>query len=153
MVIGQAESKVVIKKKRGAATRYKAVATRYNMLKHEKDNTLSDRVVEFVLTREVSEMAGLTVKNIARAFDVNPSYLSRRFVLDKKVPLGEHIMQMKIYRSALLLIMKDSKELSVNELAKNLGFCTPSYFIHAFRKMFGIGPGKYRDCNKWKNSF
>lgn len=153
MVICQAESKVVIKKKRGAATRYKAVATRYNMLKHEKDNTLSDCVVEFVLTREVSEMAGLTVKNIARAFDVNPSYLSRRFVLDKKVPLGEHIMQMKIYRSALLLIMKDSKELSVNELAKNLGFCTPSYFIHAFRKMFGIGPGKYRDCNKWKNSF
>jgi AraC-like DNA-binding protein len=153
MVFSQVRSNAGIKKKRGAVTHYKAAATHYKMLKHAKDNTLSDRVVEFVLTREVSEMAGLTVKNIARAFDVNPSYLSRRFVLDKKVPLGEHIMQMKIYRSALLLMMKDSKELSVNQLAKNLGFCTPSYFIHTFRKLFGIGPGKYRDCIKWKNSF
>lgn len=151
MVITQVLSKAVIKKNRGAATRYKAVATRYKMLKHEKYNNLSDRAVEFVLTREVSEMADLTVKNIARALDVNPSYLSRRFLLDKKVPLGEHIMQMKIYRSALLLTMNDSKELTVKQLAKNLGFCTTSYFIHAFRKLFGIGPGKYRDCIKWKN--
>jgi AraC-like DNA-binding protein len=145
MIISQVLSKALIKKKRGAATRYK-------MVKHERDNTLSDRAVEFVLTREVSEMADLTVKNIARALDVNPSYLSRRFLLDKKVPLGEHIMQMKIYRSALLLIMNDSKELTVKQLAKNLGFCTTSYFIHAFRKLFGIGPGKYRDCINWKNS-
>jgi AraC-like DNA-binding protein len=145
MVISQVLSKTVIKKKRDDETRYK-------IEKHEKDVTLSDRVVEFVLTREVSEMADLTVKNIARAFNVNPSYLSRRFALDKKVPLGEHIMQMKIYRSALLLAMNDSKELTVKQLAKNLGFCTTSYFIHAFRKLFGIGPGKYRDCIKWKNS-
>jgi AraC-like DNA-binding protein len=146
MVISQLLSKAVLKKKH-------VVAKRYKMVKHAKDNCLSDRAVEFVLTREISEMADLTVKNIARAFDVNPSYLSRRFLLDKKVPLGEHIMQMKIYRSALLLIMNDSKELTVKQLAQNLGFCTTSYFIHAFRKLFGIGPGRYRDCIKWKNSF
>ncbi|HLP46619.1 MAG TPA: helix-turn-helix transcriptional regulator [Candidatus Kapabacteria bacterium] len=116
-----------------------------------KCSNLSDRVVEFVLTREISEMANLTVKNIASALDVNPSYLSRRFAMDKKVPLGEHIMQMKIYRSALLLILNDSKQLTVKQLAKKLGFCTTSYFIHTFRKMFGIGPGKYRECIKWKN--
>jgi AraC-like DNA-binding protein len=152
MVISQPVSNVGIKKKSAAATSYKSVSTRYKVLKHDRDNTLSDRAVEFVLTREVSEMADLTVKNIARALDVNPSYLSRRFLLDKKVPLGEHIMQMKIYRSALLLMMNDSKSLTVKQLAKNLGFCTTSYFIHAFRKLFGIGPGKYRDCIKWNNN-
>ncbi len=146
MGISQVISNVEIKKKRGEETRYK-------MEKHEKDNTLSDRVVEYVLTREVNEMANLTVKNIASALEVNPSYLSRRFLIEKKVPLGEHIMQMKIYRSALLLILNDSKELTVRQLAKNLGFCTTSYFIQTFRKLFGIGPGKYRECIKWKNGF
>ncbi|MCU0287593.1 MAG: helix-turn-helix transcriptional regulator [Acidobacteria bacterium] len=117
----------------------------------KKDSKLSDRVVEFVLTREISEMANLTVKNIASALNVNPSYLSRRFSIDKKVPLGEHILQMKIYRSAFLLILHDSKQLTVKQLAKSMGFCTTSYFIQAFRKLFGIGPGKYRECTKWKN--
>ena len=120
--------------------------------KHEKDMMLSDRVIEFVLTREISEMADLTVKSIASALNVNPSYLSRRFAMEKKIPLGEHILQMKIYRSALLLILNDSKQLTVKQLAKNMGFCTTSYFIQLFRKQFGIGPGKYRECIKWKNN-
>ena len=94
----------------------------------KKDSKLSDRVIEFVLTREISEMANLTVKNIANSLKVNPSYLSRRFAMDKKIPLGEHILQMKIYRSALLLLLNDSKQLTVKQLAKNLGFCTTSYY-------------------------
>jgi two-component system response regulator YesN len=96
-------------------------------------------------------MADLTVKNIAKNFNTNPSYLSRRFIQDKNMSLGEHIMQMKIYRSALLLIMNDSEELTVKQLAKKMGFCTTSYFIRVFKKMFGIGPGKYRECIKLQN--
>lgn len=122
---------------------------KYN--KFKRNNDLSDRVVEFVLSCEIDDMANLTVKNIAKHFDLTASYLSRRFAQNKKMSLGEHIVQMKIYRASLLLLTSSSDELTIDRLAKKMGFCTTGYFIEVFKKMFGIAPGKYRECIKWKN--
>ena len=140
---------IILNQLKGTVTRQRREDT--DPARNDKEDNLSDQVVEFLLSREVDEMANLTVKNIAKNFDVNPSFLSRKFLEEKKIHLGEHIMQMKIYRSALLLIMTDSQELTVSKLAKLMGFCNSSYFIDSFKKYFGIGPGKYRECTKWKN--
>ncbi len=119
--------------------------------KYDRNDNLPDRVVEFVLSCEIDDMANLTVKNIAEHFDLTPSYLSRRFTQEKKMTLGEHIMQMKIYRASLLLLTSGSDELTIARLAKKMGFCTTGYFIAVFKKLFGIAPGKYRECVKGKN--
>jgi len=114
-----------------------------NVVKMKKQN-LADSVVEFVLLQNDEELAALTVKRIANQFDVNPSYLSRRFMMDKKISLGDLILRVKIFRSTLIL--RENKDLTINEVARKMGFCTPGYFINVFKKYFGTSPGKYREC-------
>jgi two-component system response regulator YesN len=109
-----------------------------------KKQNLADSVVEFVLLQNDEELAALTVKRIANHFDVNPSYLSRRFMMDKKISLGDLILRVKIFRSTLIL--RENKDLTINEVARKMGFCTPGYFINVFKKYFGTSPGKYREC-------
>lgn len=108
-----------------------------------KEN-LSDLVVEFVLLQNDGELAALTVKKIASNFEVNPSYLSRKFMMDKKISLGDLILRVKIFRSALIL--KEDSQITIKDLSERLGFCTPGYFIAVFKKYFGTSPGKYRSC-------
>ncbi|MCK5056553.1 MAG: helix-turn-helix transcriptional regulator [Candidatus Aminicenantes bacterium] len=107
----------------------------------KKDN-ISDMVVEYILMRSDEELADLTVKNIAKAFNLNPSYLSRQFLKDKKFSLGAYLVRMKVFRTAAIL--REDQEVTVMELAKRMGFCTTGYLIHIFRKFFGTTPGKYR---------
>lgn len=113
-----------------------------NPAKKEKEN-ISDMVVEYILLQNNEELSNLTVKNIARTFSMNPSYLSRKFLKDKKFSLGFHILRMKVFRAASLL--KDDKSITIMELASRMGFCTTGYFIHVFKKFFGTSPGKFKE--------
>ncbi len=115
-------------------------------MKKEKEN-ISDRVVEYILLQSNEELSNLTVKNIAKTFNMNPSYLSRKFLKDKKFSLGFHILRMKVFRSAALL--REDKNITVMELARKMGFCTTGYFIHVFKKFFGTSPGKFRECIRY----
>ncbi len=108
-----------------------------------KKESTSDLVVEYILLRSDEELAEMTVKNIAQVFNLNPSYLSRQFLKDKKFSLGSYILRLKVFRAATIL--KDDAEITVMDLAKKMGFCTTGYFIHVFRKYFGTTPGKYRE--------
>jgi len=111
-------------------------------VKKDKEN-ISEMVVEYILLQSNEELSNLTVKNIARTFNMNPSYLSRKFLKDKKFSLGFHILRMKVFRAASLL--REDKSITIMELARRMGFCTTGYFIHVFKKFFGTSPGKFKD--------
>lgn len=108
-----------------------------------KKESLSDRVVEFVLNCPMDDFQNLTVTTIASNFNVNRSYLSRRFKQDKEFTLCEFLARERLSRSVGLL--KQDKEMTINELADKMGFSNVNYFIQIFRKYYGTPPGKYRE--------
>jgi len=113
------------------------------MIRKTKENSLSDRVVEFVLTRKIEELAALTVENVAGNLKINRSHLSRTFKAEKNFTIEEFIFKIKIIRSATLL--KDNNELTIKDISKRMGFCRCDYFIRIFKRYFGTTPAKYRE--------
>jgi two-component system response regulator YesN len=109
-----------------------------------KDNsTVSDRVVEYVLTRKVDELATLTVESIASNLKINRSHLSRTFKMEKKFTIEEFVFKIKIIRAASIL--KENNQMTIKEIARMLGFSRCDYFIRIFRLYFGTTPAKYRE--------
>lgn len=108
-----------------------------------KSNSASDRVVEYVLTRSLEELAILTVEQIATHFRINRSHLSRSFKSEKSFTIEEFIFKIKIIRSAGLL--KDDGDLTIKDIAQKMGFCRCDYFIRIFKLYFGTTPAKYRE--------
>ena len=109
-----------------------------------KKNELCDRVVEFVLTRDIDELAALTVADIARTFNVSQSFLNRKFKQERNFPLREYLFREKMNRSALLL--REDAGLTVKNVADIMGFQDYDYFTYIFKNHFGVPPGRYREC-------
>lgn len=107
---------------------------------------ISDRVTEFILTRDIDQLSMLKVSNIASTFEVNPSYLSRIFKGEKDITLNEFITGEKMYRSVILL--KKEKNISMDQLAKKVGFSRADYFITLFKNYFGVHPREFRQPSK-----
>lgn len=108
---------------------------------------MSYGVVEFILTRDITEFEFLNVNSIAQEFKVNRSYLSQRFKLDIKYSLHEYILMIKILRSLVLLEMRENR-ISIDELSKKMGFSSSDYFRRVFKRKMGITPGKYKNLFK-----
>lgn len=108
-----------------------------------KNNSVSDRVVEYVLTRSLEELATLTVEQISTHLKVNRSHLSRSFKNEKSFTIEEFIFKIKIIRSADLL--KEEEKFTIKDIARKMGFCRCDYFIRIFKLYFGTTPAKYRE--------
>lgn len=109
-----------------------------------KKSNISDRVVEYVLNCSDEAFQNLTVSGLARIFEVNRCYLSRKFKSDKEFTLCEFLVREKLFRSVGIL-KKDAK-LTIRELSEKMGFSNSNYFIRIFKRHFGTSPGRYREC-------
>ena len=112
-----------------------------------KEETLSDQVIKFIVSREDEEFVSLTVKRLAQKFKISRFKLLRTFKAEKKMTLEFYLSQEKMCRCAFLLI--SDKDITVKEVSKQMGFCTCDYFIRVFKKYFGLLPGQYKE---YKNS-
>ncbi|MEL7564600.1 MAG: PocR ligand-binding domain-containing protein [Dehalobacterium sp.] len=83
----------------------------------------------------------LTVKEIANAVFVTPSYLSHLFKKDKGVSLSEYINKIRIDKAMLLL---RQTEMDNGEIASRIGYVGRSYFCKMFKKFVGVSPQDYR---------
>jgi YesN/AraC family two-component response regulator len=110
-----------------------------------RDN-LTSEVTEFILTRDISEFETLNVDAIARKFKITRPYLSHKFITEKNVSLSDYIFFIKILRSTMVLV--DKSRLKVEDLSRMMGFSRTDYFIHIFKNIIGVTPGKYRDILK-----
>ena len=105
---------------------------------------ISDRVVEFVLNCSTDEFQTMTVSKLAKLFNVNRCYLSRKFKSDKDFTLCEFLVREKLFRS--VGILKENKSVTIRELSEKMGFANSNYFIRIFKRHFGTSPGRYREC-------
>jgi AraC-like DNA-binding protein len=102
---------------------------------------ISDRMVAYILSRGIDDLADLNVNAIARKFGMNRSYLSERFNMDKKVPMHRYILMIKLLRSLSLL---EQGGITVEEVSRKMGFSGTDYFRKVFKQMMGTTPGNYR---------
>ncbi len=111
-----------------------------------KRKRVSERAVNFILSRQNKELSHLKVGDIARIIGVNRSYLSRSFKLDQDISLSDFISREKIYR-AIFILDKDHKK-PIDELAEELGFIRVEDFVREFVKQLAIDPERYKHLRK-----
>ena len=99
------------------------------------------------MVQEVSEHISahfceqITLKNLAEKFFVSESYLSRCFKEVVGVGIREYANLLRIQKAQELL---EDPQLSVSEIAKEVGFESTSYFGRVFQKHLAISPSQYR---------
>jgi two-component system response regulator YesN len=109
-------------------------------MKHEK---LTEEVIIYILTQELQELSQLTRYKIADKFEVNESYLSKRFKKDTGVSLFDYIESAQMYQAAELL--KERHELTIGDVQRMVGVEKSQHFTKKFKKVLGIIPSQYRN--------
>ena len=83
----------------------------------------------------------LTVEQIAREVCLSPSRLSHIIKGEMGITLGDHISKVRIEKAKTLL--KD-KELSISQIALEVGFSDQSYFTKVFKKIEKCTPKAFQ---------
>ena len=122
------------------------------MLSHNKEvktmreKKVTELAVEFILSRNIKDLGKLTTEKVARSISVNSFYLYLNFLIYQRITLPNFILKEKL-KEAFFTLEKD-KEVSIEELSKDLGFLEVQDFNLEFEKYFAIVPGKFRDIRK-----
>lgn len=104
---------------------------------------ISHDVVEFILTRELDELSALTSEEISAALNLDPVEMARVFEADQQISLDRFILREKMYRAFFLI--EKNHGITMEELAKKIGFLQTSEFAREFETFFLIDPGRYKE--------
>lgn len=84
---------------------------------------------------------GLTLEEMAKALQSSPVYLSRMIKQELGATFNSYLTQIRIRRATQLL---NATELTMSEIAAQVGYETQHYFSTAFKRATGISPLQYR---------
>ncbi len=109
-------------------------------LKHQdtQTNDIVERILHYIHDH-IKEP--ITLADIAEAFYLSESYIARIFKKAMNVTIGTYITKQKINLACAHLINTD---LTISEIAEQVGFATPYYFSTTFSKWTGMTPSAYR---------
>ncbi len=82
--------------------------------------------------------------HVAQVFGITPSYISRLFTENGEENFNHMLRRLRFEHSTLLL---KNTNMSLDEITDACGYLSSTYFIAAFKKHFGISPGRYRRIN------
>ena len=102
-------------------------------------DSLADAVKRYIALHATE---GLTVSSVADSFGYNSIYLERVFRRETGVSLHEAIMHERIAAACRWL---SRTHICIEEIARETGFSSRSYFCTVFRHMTGMTPLKYRE--------
>ncbi len=87
----------------------------------------------------------LTRNDLAEVVHITPNYLSKRFHTETGMSLREYINQLRIEDAKRLLL---STNITISEIASEVGFDNISYFSTVFRKLCGVSPIEWSSGKK-----
>ena len=79
--------------------------------------------------------------HVAQVFNLTPSYVSRLFMGNDEEGFNPMLRRLRLEHAVLLL---KNTNMSIEEITDACGYLSSTYFIAAFKKHFGMPPGKYR---------
>lgn len=87
----------------------------------------------------------VTVSQLAQAQGYSPAWLSRKFSGETGMGFSEYLQRIRIGQSCALLAQTD---LSIPEIAAQVGYADQKYFNRVFRKLLNMSPREYRRSQK-----
>lgn len=106
--------------------------------KTEEDTSLSERISEYVM--ENYQDQNLSINMLGEKFELTPHYLSKLFKEQTGKALLDFIHLVRLEHAKTMLA--ERKE-TVEEIAIQVGYTNRVTFTRAFKKYFGMTPGKY----------
>ncbi|WP_274364591.1 response regulator transcription factor [Paenibacillus thermotolerans] len=88
--------------------------------------------------------AAVSLTEIAEVVQMNPSSFSRLFRQEMGVSFSEYVTTVRMNAAKKLLL--DSNE-KINEIARKVGYVSPSHFVQLFGEYTGMTPGRFREIN------
>lgn len=111
-------------------------------LEHERTGGLPEASLRTALDYVGDNLATkLTLAEIAREVSMSPYHFSRMFKLSMGFSPHQYVMRQRIERAKALLRGTD---LPVGEVARKVGFSSPSHFAQQFRRFVGVSPRSFR---------
>ncbi|MGM0873188.1 MAG: response regulator transcription factor [Bacillota bacterium] len=83
----------------------------------------------------------LSLKEVANYVHLNPSYFSVLFKEQANMTFSEYVTRSRLQKAKNLLIVSN---LSVADIAEDVGYSTSKYFIKLFKEYEGQTPSQYR---------
>ncbi|MGL5694802.1 MAG: helix-turn-helix transcriptional regulator, partial [Peptostreptococcaceae bacterium] len=84
----------------------------------------------------------ITIEKIAENSYVSTYYLCHLFKENLNLTINDYITRIRVEKSIELM---KKRELSVNDIMKEVGFSSQSHFTKTFKKLVGVTPGSYRN--------
>jgi YesN/AraC family two-component response regulator len=95
-----------------------------------------------IIQDQVDTNFSLSLREISKGLDVNPSYLSREFSkYFDNLSFGEYIRKLRIEKAVQYI---QTTNYSLTEIAYLTGFSDQSHFTRIFKKHTGKNPSAYR---------
>ena len=107
-----------------------------------KHKNIGESVVEYVITRNLKELACLTRYIIAENLGINKNYLSEKFKEETQMTVLQFLDFEKMKRAERLL--KARPDLSIRKISDLLGIEKLSQFRMKFKRIYNLNPGRYR---------
>ncbi len=109
--------------------------------KHSQKNY--SLLIQKVITQIESDIASdLSLNNLSKIFEVNPSYLSTLFKKETGSTLTDYVNKQRIERAKELLV---STNIQIQNIAQRCGMLDVNYFTKTFKKYTDLTPKKYRE--------
>ncbi len=106
--------------------------------KTEEDTSLSEKISEYVMAHYQDQ--NLSINMLGEKFELTPHYLSKLFKEQTGKALLDFIHLVRLEHAKAILT--ERKE-TVEEIAIQVGYTNRVTFTRAFKKYFGMTPGKY----------
>lgn len=100
-----------------------------------------DWIQDLLRNLEKRDFLMLPIEKIVKSTNYSHCYVSRVFRQCLGKSLKQYVDDKKLEMSAVMLVNSDS---AVDDIASYLGIHSISHYIKAFKKKYGISPGKYR---------
>jgi len=102
---------------------------------------LISKAVSYVKT---NYMRKLTLSEVTAYVFLSPSYFSKIFKEEMNYYFNDYLNHVRIEKSKVLLL---TERISLVDIASNVGFYDQSYFNKVFKKVTGVTPKKFKECN------
>lgn len=105
----------------------------------------SQLIRKLLMLVEADLMSDLGLSALARALNVNSSYLSSLFKKEMGMTLTEYVGRRRINHAKLLL---ETTGLQIQAIAQQCGIPDVNYFTRTFKKYAGLTPKEYRTAQR-----
>jgi len=102
---------------------------------------LISKAVSYVKT---NYMRKLTLNEVAAYVFLSPSYFSKIFKEEMNYYFNDYLNNVRVEKSKALLL---TERINLVDIAANVGFYDQSYFNKVFKKITGVTPKKFKECN------